>query len=308
MGNLQYKQSESERRRYVAVGDQSYHRGPHHAIAMDGTVYKPIINEYLHSIHIFETYDRYRVLTPLPYMYNEYRHIYKREHILQFIWPQCVGIPMLYFDLDTHDSLDWWIDMYRPYFDAMLEYECTNDRHGGVFVLLGWIMEDVEHQTVLHFDIHNKMHTFFDPMQRHNEQMKHKSLATGYKPNIQYHAHSDQPIQEILERHYHLSSPPDSCSAICFLLLVCCRRFGTADLHGMSAIIKDLIVQRDKDISTIRYNMWLFYIELGVPGMQLFSRVGLCGVAASNPNCTVMVKRDGSAYGVPIERPFTDSL
>ena len=306
MGNLQDKQSESERRRYVAVGDQSYHRGLHHAIAMDGTIYKPIIDKYLNSINIFETYDRSRVLTPLSATYNKYRHIYKRERILQFIWPQCVGIPMLYFDLDTYDNINCWIDMYRPYFDVMLEDECTKDRHGGVFILLGWITEDVEHQTVLHFDIHNKTHTFFDPMQRHDEQMRHKSLATGYKP--QYHAPSDQPIQMVVERHYHRSSPPDSCSAICFLLLVCCRRFGTADIHGMSDIIKDLILQRDRDVSTIRYHMWLFYIELGIPGMQLFSHVGLSGSAATNPSCTVMVKRDGSAYGIPNELPFTGSL
>ena len=296
---------------YIAFGGQQspYHRGPPNTIAIDGTIYKPIIDEYLRSINIFVKYDKDRVLDPIETKYNEYRHIYKRERHLQFIWPQCVGIPMLYFDLNTH-HIDWWIHMYRPYYDAMLYFECMNDRHGGVFILLGWIESYFEHQTVLHFDIQRRVQTFFDPTQQYDERMRDISLATDYIPH--YHTPKGQPIQAIIERHgrnmRHMS-PLDVCSVICFLLLVCCRRFGTTDIHGMSDIIQDLLLERPKDVSTIRYQMWLFYIELGEQGMQLsqlFAHVGLCGNATTTTTiCTVMVQHAGSANGVPNKFPFT---
>lgn len=287
---------------------QSKHRGPDAAIAIDIDLYRPIVNQYLQYIDILMKYDKKRTLHPIEEQYNHYCHIYKRERILQFLWPQCVGIPLLHFDLDAHGDIDWWIGMYRPYVDAMLKDECQND--GGVFVLLGWTYEEEQHQTVLHFDIQNKRQTFFDPMGHYDEWMRDKSLATGYEPH--YHESSWHPIQVTIESHRHESSPWDTCSAICILLLVCCRRFGTTDIHGMSRIIESLVYVRNNDISTIRYYLWLFYIELGASGTplsDLYSLVGVSGdAAASFSACTAVVagvdKNRNKPVGVPTKFPF----
>jgi hypothetical protein len=132
--------------------------------------------------------------------------------------------------------------------------------------------------------------------------MQNLPLATGY--TTCNHESTGESIQSIFEKYDHTSSPRDSCSAICFLLLVCCRWVGTADIHGMSDIIANLLLNHDRDISTIRYYMWLFYVELGNPGMHLFSHVGLT-TTAENVICHAMVKRTGNELGVPSKFPFT---
>jgi hypothetical protein len=148
----------------------------------------------------------------------------------------------------------------------------------------------------------NQCQTFFDPMKRHDKRMQNLPLATGY--TTCNHESTGESIQSIFEKYDHTSSPRDSCSAICFLLLVCCRWVGTADIHGMSDIIANLLLNHDRDISTIRYYMWLFYVELGNPGMHLFSHVGLT-TTAENVICHAMVKRTGNELGVPSKFPFT---
>ena len=146
-------------------------------------------------------------------------------------------------------------------------------------------------------------------MQRYDQQMQYKSLATWYQPRR--HVPVYQTIQQSIE-WYSINNnnprPLDCCSAICILLLVCFRGFGTADIHGMSNIIKDLIDQRTRDNCTIRHQLWEFCIKLGLQDMQfsdLLLHVGLYGNTATFPNCTVMVQRNGSASGVPCKVPFT---
>jgi hypothetical protein len=227
---------------YVSMGkptSRTAERGPESTIPLNATLYKPIVDEYLQHINI--SHDHYREdreKSNIGEYICMYRHIYKRDRILQFIWPRCVGIPMLHFDLNKQKQFDWWINVYRPYIDIMLRDVCTEDVTGGVFMLLGWVEYQDEHQTVLHFDIQNQVQTFFDPQGLYDERMRNKVLATGYTTNYRAPIIEYDSIQQIIESRGPWWIPVDTCAAICMLLLVCCRRFGTTDIHGMSDIIR----------------------------------------------------------------------
>jgi hypothetical protein len=98
MGNIQLTKTSL---RSDGICGTVYKRGPSDTLSIDKDAYTPIVHEYLRSINVFKHYDREQPLEPIDIaLYTDYRHIYKRQRILQFMWPQCVGIPMLYFDLE----------------------------------------------------------------------------------------------------------------------------------------------------------------------------------------------------------------
>ena len=266
-------------------------------IGIDTDVYEDAVNQYLTSIGILSAYNPNQPFRPINHTYSTYRHVYKRERVMQFLWPQCIGIPMLSFDLDANDDIAWWVHMFRPYVDHILANECVNDRARGVFMFLGWSIGYEEHLTVLHFDPVHRVQTFFDPMQHATRLMSDRPLATGYTTHGMFH---DIPLQMVLEWYQHDSVPDGVCSAVCVLMVLCCHRFGTSDIHGMQAIVTRLVWNRHRDISTIRHNLWMFYIRLGRLKVlsDVLQHVGLFGRSVTG-TCTAAVRNDSGTKLVP---------
>jgi hypothetical protein len=288
------------------------------ASSVNQDVYNDIVNEYLTSIGIFSS--AYDPPNTIDIRFAKPRYIDKRVCALRFLWPHCIGIPMLFFDLDANSDVMWWVDLFRPYIDHVLPQACASEPESGVFMFLGWSYLYKKHLTVLHFDPIGRIQTFFDPMQHFTPLMSGVSLATGFTPHTKFY---EIPLQMALEWYHHRAIPLGICSAICMLMVVCCRRFGTSDIYGIHEIVAHLVWNRQYDISTIRYNLWLFYIQLGrvrtLP--DLLRHLGLVGstgsrtctatssgsvpckgpVCAGSPYCPFHARRLLTAHGIRIE-------
>ena len=253
---------------------------------LDQTAYEEVVNQYLTSIGILSVYDPDRTLNTIKHTFTESRHMYTRQCVLRFLWPQCLGVPMIAIDLDANSDIMWWVHMFQPYVDYMVSHATAGG--DGVFMFLGWSYLYDEHLTVLHFDPIHRIQTFFDPMQHFTQMMSGVSLATGYTTHTKFY---EIPLQSALEWYYHDAIPLGVCSAICMLMVVCCRRFGTCDIYGINDIVTRLVWNRQYDISTIRYNLWMFYIRLGrmktLP--DLLRHLGLVGPTVTGP-CTAAVQ------------------
>ena len=83
-------------------------------------------------------------------------------------------------------------------------------------------------------------------------------MEAGYTTHGTFH---EILLQMALEWYQHDSAPKDVCSAVCVLMVLCCQRFGTSDMHGMHSIVTRLVCNCQRDISAVRYNLWMFYIR-----------------------------------------------
>ena len=101
---------------------------------LDQATYQPILKTYLESLHILNTESATR---EIDFSCRNYKEILFRQRVLQYVWPQCVGIPMLSFQISSDYGVDWWIGVFKPLLDIMFEQMCQLDRE--TWKLLGGI-------------------------------------------------------------------------------------------------------------------------------------------------------------------------
>lgn len=201
---------------------------------------------------------------------TDYHHILLRQRVLQYVWPQCIGLPVMYFDLKAIPDLQWWVmQVYRPHLHIMIEERCDPDTPGGIFVFLGWVVDadlggdHSEHQTLLHFDLQNRVHTFYDPLGLWNANMTAVRLLEGWTPRI---VPSQSTIQGILEGPPATPwSPGNVCAPVCALVMACCRRFATADISGVVGALCTVFasLQTEQQVQEARHGLWRFWMDLG---------------------------------------------
>ena len=257
---------------------------------LDQATYQPILKTYLESLHILNTES---ATEEIDFSCRNYKEILFRQRVLQYVWPQCVGIPMLSFQISSDYGVDWWIGVFKPLLDIMLEQVCQLDRDGGVFVLLGWTDTSTSvmgHQTLLYFNAKTKKQIFFDPMHWYNDIMHQKQMATGYQPMVCVQLY--EPMQQTIDTPEETANNKrDTCSVLCTLMYICCRRFGTSDLQGIAEMLQAVFLSQSwSTISTIRRNLWVLYYNLGesvkrgAPIPSLFRSLGL--ISNDWPQCT----------------------
>jgi hypothetical protein len=251
-------------------------RGPDSNKTLNKEEYLFLLKQYLRELGVW--YNMPIQIPPnVDRKCTNYKESLIRQRVLQFVWPQCIGVPMLTFHISEITDVNWWVSVFQPHVDYVLQHTCATD--DGVFMFIGWTNRAacMGHLTLMYFNATNRTQTFFDPMQTYNDIMRNVSLASGYHPTNCV-VLPTEPLQITVEQgDEQPCSPYNTCAVLCTMTVICCRRFGTSDIQGIAYMFQTAI-RSHTNRTDIRHNLWVFYIQLGAQDMtyeKLLSYLGL---------------------------------
>ena len=225
----------------------------------------------------------------------------RQLYTILWSFTQCMGIPSLEFDKTTHTVRDWFT-LCGPAVQAAIE-RCPGRRG---FVNLGWDGNKGGHSSLLYFDANGSgRQVFFDP-----SGWCGRGIFHTFKKN---HLWGDEDAERVvvdydsvmrsnfpnLQSFFEPDRDEDGgcCTSVCFLVLVCCLRFGCTDMQEMSDAMRKCMTNRNysgDDRLTFVRRLYTWHRSLHIVG-RTPSRLELLQL------CKIRVPKSHSPCGAVLE-------